>query len=112
MGIRYDGRGKKTNTEETHKELLQKRGLKSVEQYTTPEFATISVPQRHSLINELHIWKMGDSYAKLASKYYGDTSLWWVIGWYNQKPTDAHVMIGDSLAIPLPLDKVLSLFYG
>ena len=112
MGIRYNNRGKRNNSDEIYKELLQKRDLKTVEHYSTPSFSTITVVDRHSLINELHIWKSGDSYPKLASKYYGDPGLWWLIGWYNQKPTDAHVKIGESLAIPLPLDKVLSLFYG
>ena len=51
---------------------------------------------------------MGDRYFKLAYEYYGDSKLWWVIAWYNQKPSEADVKNGDTIFIPLPLDKVLS----
>ena len=54
-----------------------------------------------------HTWSLGDRFYKLAYKYYGDSTLWWVIAWYNQTPTEAQVEIGDTLQIPLPLDKIL-----
>jgi nucleoid-associated protein YgaU len=43
----------------------------------------------------------------LAHKHYGDANLWWIIAWYNKKPTEAHVKMGDIITIPLPLDKVI-----
>ena len=38
----------------------------------------------------------------------GDPTLWWIIAWYNLKPTESHFKIGDLVYIPLPLDRVLS----
>ena len=112
MGIRYDNRAKKINSDEVHEELLESRDQKQVRQYVTPSFTPVTVANRYSLTNEPHVWKIGDRLPKLASKFYGDPGLWWLIGWYNQKPTEAHIMIGDVLAIPLPLDRALTLFYG
>jgi len=53
-----------------------------------------------------HYWTVGDHYWKLASKYYGDPSAWWVIGWFNQKPTEAHVKTGNLVLIPTSLEDV------
>jgi|TARA_R110000824_G_scaffold11740_2_gene51400 hypothetical protein len=83
-----------------------------VSHYDTPFFPEITLEDRYSLVNEQHTWNVGDRYWKLASKFYGSSDLWWVIAWYNQKPTDAHVKIGDTIAIPMPIDRVLGLFYG
>jgi hypothetical protein len=37
--------------------------------------------------------------------------MWWLIGWYNQKPTEAHFKIGDTVLIPLPLEEILGYYY-
>jgi len=111
MGIRYDNRGKITNTDEIYDELFERREVKSITGYSTARFAEISVQNRYSLTNSLHIWKTGDRLWKLASEYYGDPGLWWLISWYNQKPTESHIKVGDSIAIPQPLDRAIKLFY-
>ena len=54
-----------------------------------------------------HIWKLGDRYHKLASEYYADSELWWVIASYNKKPTEFHLKAGDIVYIPMPLETVL-----
>jgi len=38
--------------------------------------------------------------------------MWWVIAWYNQKPTEAHFNVGDVVYIPTPLANVLQYFKG
>jgi nucleoid-associated protein YgaU len=110
MGIRNNGRSTKSNSNEAYEELFESRNVKQIEHLRTPKFSPISLADRYSLVNEHHVWTTSDRYWKLASKYYGDGGLWWLIAWYNQKPTDAHVNIGDSLAIPLPLSRALTLF--
>ena len=54
-----------------------------------------------------HIFSTGDCLTKIAHKHYGDTDLWWVIAWFNGKPTDYHCKIGDTLLIPHPVEEVL-----
>ena len=41
-----------------------------------------------------HIWKTGDHYYKLAHKYYGDATYWWIIAIANP-----NVIRRDSIAI-------------
>jgi len=54
-----------------------------------------------------HIWSLGDRYYKLAHLYYGDSKYWWVIAWFNQKPTEQHIKMGDLIKIPQPFSEVL-----
>lgn len=53
-----------------------------------------------------HIYSVGDNLCKIAHKYYGDARLWWILAWYNTKPTDFHCKIGDTIKIPVPLEEV------
>ena len=55
---------------------------------------------------EIHVWGVGDRYYKLASRYYGDPTYWWVIAWFNKKPTESHIEVGDFIRVPLPLNQV------
>jgi len=111
MGIRYDNRIIRTNSQEIYKDLLKKRGLKKVKQYTTPILGDISEKDRMNLDRLEHLWVLGDKLYKLADKYYGDPELWWLIAWYNQRPTEADYVIGDIVYIPLPLEEILDLYY-
>jgi nucleoid-associated protein YgaU len=57
------------------------------------------------------VWKVGDRFYKMANKYYGDPTYWWVIAWFNQTPTESHVVVGTTLEVPLPLDRALAIYY-
>ena len=45
-------------------------------------------------------WKLETKLHSLAYKYYKDTTLWWVIGLVNLKPSDLNWMPGDVVYIP------------
>lgn len=111
MSIRYDNRAIRTNAKEVFKEILKNRGIKKVRQYTTPIFNEITSEDRASLDKIQHLWTYGDRLYKLADQYYGDSELWWVIAWYNERPTESHFLIGDVVEVPLPLEDVLGVFY-
>tara|TARA_Y100000593_G_scaffold85767_1_gene163347 strand:+ start:769 stop:1116 length:348 start_codon:yes stop_codon:yes gene_type:complete len=55
-----------------------------------------------------HVWGVGDRYYKLSALHYGSESYWWVIAWFNQKPTEQHIKVGDLIRVPKPLVDVLS----
>tara|TARA_R110000851_G_scaffold210080_2_gene362477 strand:- start:529 stop:882 length:354 start_codon:yes stop_codon:yes gene_type:complete len=55
-----------------------------------------------------HIWSMGDRYYKLAYQYYGSAQYWWVIAWFNKKPTESHVEVGEIIRVPKPIGEVLA----
>tara|TARA_R110000851_G_scaffold53504_8_gene126902 strand:- start:577 stop:924 length:348 start_codon:yes stop_codon:yes gene_type:complete len=59
---------------------------------------------RKDLTHIQRIYKMGDRLYKFAYEYYGDVDYWWIIAWYNNKPTDTHFNIGDIVYIPRELD--------
>ena len=112
MGIRYNSRSVIDNEEEVYQKLIEDRGQKKIRQFSSPTLNYITPEQRGSLINETHIWNVGDRYWKLATQYYNDPSLWWMIAWYNRKPTEAFLELGDQVIIPLSLEKVLKIYYG
>ena len=53
------------------------------------------------------VWGMGSRLHKLSEKYYNSPSYWWVIAWYNKKPTEADYSLGDVVRIPVPLGTAL-----
>ena len=72
-------------------------------------FSFKKVPQEvlDSIQTENYIWKYGDTYWSLASKYYADSKMWWIIASYNRKPTEALLKIGDTIKIPLSIAEVM-----
>ena len=107
MGIRYDARKKITNTADIYEEFRDERDTKNLRQFSTPEITMLTAEKRQSLKVVRHIWKSGDKYWKLSQQFYNDPDLWWLIAWYNQKPTEAHLNIGDIIHVPLPLERIL-----
>ena len=105
---RYDNRVKRFNRAELYFELLQKRGVKQIHQYLTPQLHTLSASERAGITTTKHIWKTGDRFYKLAHQYYGDVEYWWIIPWYNQLPTENHVPLGQVLYIPFPAEMLAS----
>jgi nucleoid-associated protein YgaU len=108
MASRYDTRRLGVNSTEAYSKMLESRNVKLVRQYFTPDLKYPD-PEEISRLNLIsHTWKSGDRFFKLAHKYYNDASLWWVIAWFNQTPTESHLEIGDVVEIPSPLERVLS----
>lgn len=104
---RYSGREIFFNSSEFYNDEFDKRNISGLEQYTTPVLDHASRQQIASLRTIGHTWVTGDRYFKLAFDHYGDSKLWWVIAWFNKKPTEADVTYGDVIYIPHPIDRVL-----
>jgi hypothetical protein len=66
-----------------------------------------TIADRSALKTVTHVWKYGDRYYKLADQYYNDVDYWWVIAWWNARPTEADVSPGDAISIPLNLEEAL-----
>lgn len=97
------------NRTRQYREIFRKRRVNRPEQFSTPILKNVSDDDLQELDLVPHIWKTGDRFFKLASKYYGDPQKWWVIAFFNYRPTDSHVTIGETIYIPRPLEKVLLL---
>ena len=85
---------------------LKEKDLKYFRYYQTPQFRDLEEVDIDDIEDVGHSWGLGDRYYKLAHKYYGDPEMWWIIAWYNGKPTEAHLKIGDVVKVPTPLWKI------
>jgi len=108
--MRYDARTQIIDESDLYKKARKKRDVKIIRHYETPVFKMPTEEEEASLEIIEHVWKLGDRYYKMAHQYYGDARLWWVIAWFNQKPTESHVSLGDALEVPFPLEKVLEYY--
>tara|TARA_R100000664_G_C2715643_1_gene110873 strand:+ start:558 stop:905 length:348 start_codon:yes stop_codon:yes gene_type:complete len=79
--------------------ILQKRRT----EIKYPDFETLA-----SMVFTYETWTIGTRLHKIAEKYYGDPSYWWVVGFYNKKPVDADYSIGDLLKIPVSLEEAIT----
>jgi len=109
MASRYDNGRPFINDKEEYKEFFEDRGVDYIRQFRTGMLTQPTVEDRARLNPVKHVWQVGDRYSKLAHRYYGNSALWWVIAWYNQRPTEAHVKPGIVVRIPTPLDRVLAI---
>lgn len=108
--MRYNARQTILNNSDEYEDYRENRQLINFRHYSTPLFKDVNVSLLNSIVNYSHIWKEGDHYYKLADLYYQDPKLWWVIAFYNKKPTEQHIKIGDTVLIPTPIQLVLQSF--
>jgi len=101
---------KKIISNEFTSELLVTRGDKQVSFLTLPKMGVVKESDYNSLSIKYHTWTQGDKLYKLANTYYGDSSLWWLIAWFNKKPIDASYSLGDTVEIPTPIQNVLTIY--
>ena len=109
MKNRYFQREVIRNDDENYKRefLDNKRDAKVLNHYDTPVFRYPDTDEIAQLQIIEVIWDSKARLFNLANKYYNDPSLWWVIALFNQKPTEAHFVLGETVYIHLPLEQVL-----
>jgi hypothetical protein len=108
---RYSNRNVFLNSNSKYQSaFFENRAVKSIEQYESPEINYPSQEEIDSLTNISEIWDSSSKLYNLAYDHYGDASYWWVIAWYNRKPTEAHFEVGDTVYIPMPLSRAMELF--
>ena len=95
------------NNTPQYKRYLKQRGLKHISHYETPKLDYPSATAMKNFKTAQHVWSMGDRFFKLAHEYYHDSTMWWVIALFNQKPTEFHVSPGQTIFIPYPLETAL-----
>tara|TARA_R100000808_G_C2155445_1_gene167961 strand:- start:10825 stop:11163 length:339 start_codon:yes stop_codon:yes gene_type:complete len=106
---RYKNTTIKVNNWELYKKLRKERGIPGgITQYNLTKLPKLTVEDVSTVNSVGHVWSTGDRLYKLASQHYGDPKLWWIIAWYNNKPTEGHLAIGEIIQIPLPLEHIYS----
>ena len=104
---RYLRRPTGVNNTEQYDKDLEKRGVKRIEQYRTPKISYFDEDDIRNIEHIDYVWRKGDTYWRLAKKYLGGSSNWWVIASINKKPTEAHIEIGETIKIPTSLAQAL-----
>ena len=99
------------NNSKEYAEIMRKKKLKLLRQFTTPTMTHLEDEDFSSLTLIPHIWTIGDRFYKLAYQYYNEPQYWWVIAWINKTPTEAHVKVGDTIYISMSLEQTLSLLH-
>ncbi len=94
------------NSLDFYEPILQEKNLDFIRHYGTPNLQYPNSEQMSDLNMVRHIWKRGDKLFKLAHQHYGDSRLWYVIAWFNKRPTEAHYKYGDVILVPHPLSLV------
>jgi len=106
---RYEERSVFRNSRQLYRELFDERGVNFIRHYVTPEFRYPTPEEFTELDITYRSWRVGDRFWKIAEKNYGRPELWWVIAWFNKKPTEANVQIGEQILIPKPIERTLSM---
>ena len=101
---RYIDRITAFNELDFYKKMLDKRGVKRIEQYRTDRLKDFEI---ESVSYIERVWSDGDSFWKLSTEFYSDPQYWYVIARFNNAPTEAHVSVGDTIKIPLSLTTAL-----
>lgn len=84
---------------EKQKEFLKQiRNIENTKYYENYVFSRDFIFQEYGV--EEHVWSHGDKLYKLAYRYFGDRNLFWIIGLFNNKPTDSPYSYGDVVYIP------------
>jgi|TARA_A100000164_G_C21829549_1_gene734567 nucleoid-associated protein YgaU len=86
----------------------ERNNVKGIKQFQTVKIHNPGISVRSRLETVRHVWTFGDRYYNLAQQYYGDPNYWWVIAWYNGRPTEADVSPGDIITIPVDLENALA----
>ena len=92
--------------------MFEDRNVDFIRHFRTPTLGFPTAKQMKSFQRLPHLWTLGDRYYKLAYTHYQEPEYWWVIAWFNQKPTEAHVSVGETVYIPMPLEAILTYIYG
>ena len=96
------------NQDDFYEEFIEGRGLIKIKQYRPPNLPPITVEIASRFTRTRYVWKLGDRYHNIASKFYGDPKLWWTIAWFNGKPTEGTLKPGDVIYIPSPVSRLLT----
>ena len=100
------------NDLDEYSDVLKNRNVNHIRYYSTAKFTFLTAEEYANIKTIEHVWKEGDRYYKLAEKYYGDATDWWIIAKFNLKPTESHIEIGDIILIPTPLNLILEYMTG
>ena len=88
-------------------DIVKKRDVRNVMLHKT---AILQNPEiliaNPAIEEEVTTWRPASKLWRISEVHYGEGRFYWIIGLYNDKPTDAHWEVGDTVYIPKPLSIV------
>ena len=87
--------------------LREKKNIKNLRHYATPVLSNPDLIDRINTNTMSYVWTYGDRFYKLAHKHYGIPEYWWVIAWWNGIPTEADIVNGTVIQLPVDLQEGL-----
>lgn len=96
-----------SSDDEIHRKKILARNAKRVFIHSTAVYNFDDTEKDIDFSFEEIYWSNGDRLHKLSYKYYNSVEYWWVIGFFNQKPTDSDYSVGDLVLIPTPLEEAM-----
>jgi hypothetical protein len=86
--------------------IFYRRGLTTVRQYARLKFNSPDAEDDETTAIETYerVMATGERMSKWAHEFYGSAEYWWVISWYNKRPTDSHIQLGEIISIPKDLE--------
>jgi hypothetical protein len=96
------------NNLEFYKKQFDNRNVKFIRHFRPTTYLSLTDEFLATLEYIEEVWASDTKLYKLASKYYSDVTLWWVIGVANNKPTDTNWQIGDIVKIPVSPQLIIS----
>ena len=88
-------------------DILKRRNLNNARILETIFLRPLTQEAMSGLEIRSIVWKKQFKLFKLAQRLYGDPKLWWIIAWFNQKPTDADYKPGDIIKVPFPPEEII-----
>ena len=96
------------NNDDRYNDIFKQRGVGYINQFSFDKFQSLKLRDIPELQVQPHTWSSSDRFQKLAGQYYGDSTYWWIIALFNNKPLETDVQLGEQLLIPLPLNVIIS----
>lgn len=98
------------NDDELYKKDLIEKDKLFINQYESVKLRQLLESEYDAFDLKSHTWTQGDTLEKLSSLYYLNPRYWFLLAYFNNKPTEFHVANGDTIYIPMPLQKVLNFY--
>lgn len=105
---RYKGKKIVVNNSIEYRDIFEGRGVSQVTHYSFEKLKSLKVDDIRNIDIIRHTWQSNDRFFKLSATYYNDPSYWWIIAYFNNKPLETDVEVGEVLLIPSPLPYILS----
>ena len=102
------------NDNEMYSNVLKRRGVKSLEQYTTANYKNLTeLMANNGVTFSRYVWTAGDKFYNLSYRFFnGDPKCWWLIPLVNGRFTESDYQPGEIILIPQPKELALSILGG